>query len=1137
MGLDSTAELTIGLFDTDNLALFDVESDAPAKADHDPRIPGPAPDGPADPDPRSPDPDPRDPSPPDQNPRIPDPPDPHVPNPEPDPRVATEPTTADSKPVDAHPGPGGARPGRKKSKSRKRTPSTTTEAGTPETVADELTVTDTQRCAATALESIESGSGTAEALAAGNPAACEVEATIAELASTTADDTEAATHTPGDDSEAELVDVAPADDPLNEFRSSEVDLIADAGFPEEIYGELDARPSAVAAAESTELVDAPADDPLDEFSTGGTTPELAAEADFPEMFSDELAVIDARSEEVTASESIELGSGTSETVESATLDSTGVQNEATPTESATGTTVVGTDTTTTESLGTTTNAPTAAVFGGSADDPLNEFRSGEVTHDLATDTDIENEGEPCIDDITPAELEMDGTAGESVSQTLIPSDVDADPAVQHSTMPDDIAAAVRNSVEEDPIDADHSEGEGEVEAQAGDRTPADAEAQVGGPSESPVNAETQFASHPGTALDTKTPDNTEDAAPVDTDTNLASETKGGDDAPVDAETQVTGAQKNSIVTNTHVTADSKSPLDTDTQATADTKTSVDTSTQGDSPLAGPFLDDIRRTGAVKDVAPQKSVPEPAVDPLRREAAAAQPVSSMRASAEPPAQRARWDRKPRPDLDKTEAPAVPFADASSEVACSDEATDTEPSASIDSEATASETISVDTVALPLPAHRDEWEQRVLDDQHLLEDIAFAVGGPFHLMYPQRVARNIQGFRDVFVDAGVDGAIYYGKKANKAGCVARACAENGTGVDVSSVGELTAALAQGVRGNELMVTGPAKSDDLLWLAVRHGALIALDALDELRRLERIASAATPARVLLRVLPAGSASRFGLSDSEIGAAMSVIGAAGPAGLEPIQLEGFSFHLSGYDAAARAGQAEELIDHCLAARKLGHPVTTISIGGGFGVDYVPEQAWTEFTAGVNSEWFHAGKNFDSFYPYHFPAPGPAMLSAVLEQRRLGERLRDNDIRLAIEPGRALLDNAGSTVFRVQGGKTRFAHGRPYQVLTVDGTSLSLSEQWFDSEFLPDPVLWPHRPGTPTPAAVGAATCLESDMLSWRRIPLPRHAEVGDLLIYPNTAGYQMDSNESAFHDLPIPPKIVLHDAPGERVRWTFDS
>lgn len=433
-----------------------------------------------------------------------------------------------------------------------------------------------------------------------------------------------------------------------------------------------------------------------------------------------------------------------------------------------------------------------------------------------------------------------------------------------------------------------------------------------------------------------------------------------------------------------------------------------------------------------------------------------------------------------------------------------------------------------MAAPLPAHRDEWEQRVLDDPNLLGDIAFAVGGPFHLMYPARVTENVRGFQQAFADAGVDGFVYFGKKANKAACVVRACAEQGAGVDVASTGELTAALAQGVRGPELMVTGPEKSHDLLWLAARHGALIAVDSVGEL---DRIAALGLEVRVLLRVLPPASASRFGMTEAEIEHALTASTQRGS-----VRLEGFSFHLSGYDPVPRAELAADLVRRCLQARTLGHPASTISIGGGFGVDYVPADRWAEFSGEVSRRWFHTGKKFDSYYPYHCPEPGPAMLTAILNRDGLAGRLRDNGIRLAIEPGRALLDRAGSTVFRVQGSKTRLAHGHPYRILTVDGSSLSLSEQWFDSEYLPDPVLWPARAGTVTPTVVGAATCLESDMLSWRRIPLPCPAEPGDLLIYPNTAGYQMDSNESAFHELPLPPKVALHDAPGGRYRWTLD-
>ncbi|WP_067710593.1 diaminopimelate epimerase [Nocardia yamanashiensis] len=429
---------------------------------------------------------------------------------------------------------------------------------------------------------------------------------------------------------------------------------------------------------------------------------------------------------------------------------------------------------------------------------------------------------------------------------------------------------------------------------------------------------------------------------------------------------------------------------------------------------------------------------------------------------------------------------------------------------------------------MPAHRDEWEQRLLADRKMLEVFATAIGGPFHVMYPARVVRNIRAFQAVFQRTGVPGTIYYGKKANKAACVVAACVQAGAGVDVSSLGELEAALAGGVRGADLVVTGPAKSEELLGAAVRHDALVAVDAPDELDRL-----AGTGARVLLRVLPPHSDSRFGLTAGEVEQALATLDR------DAIRLEGFSFHLGGYEAAPRAELALRLIEYCREARYLGHPADTISIGGGFGVDYVPAEHWRSFLRGLNPLWFHRDRapKPESFYPYHCPAPGPAMLETILAHRQLGARLRTADIRLAIEPGRALVDRAGSTVFAVQGVKTRTAHGHPYSILTVNGSSLSLSEQWFDTEYLPDPALWPPRPGRVTPACVGGASCLEDDMISWRRIPFPRAARPGDLLIYPNTAGYQMDSNESTFHELPIPPKVVLRDAEGAKFDWTLDG
>ncbi|MEU9448642.1 alanine racemase [Streptomyces sp. NPDC048277] len=435
---------------------------------------------------------------------------------------------------------------------------------------------------------------------------------------------------------------------------------------------------------------------------------------------------------------------------------------------------------------------------------------------------------------------------------------------------------------------------------------------------------------------------------------------------------------------------------------------------------------------------------------------------------------------------------------------------------------------------LPAHADPETRGLLADP-LLRELSHGLGGPYHVLLPTAFDANAAAFNAVFDESGVDGRVYYAKKANKAAVFAERAAVAGLGVDVASRGELREALAAGVRGDELVVTGPAKADEFLRVAVLQGALIAVDALDELARLDAVAGElGRTARALLRVLPAEQPhSRFGLHESELTVALARI--AGSA----VSLEGFSFHLSGYDVRQRADLAGVLVDLCGRARELGLPADSISIGGGFAVDYVDGADWREFGESNRAEHFHAGKRFGGgFYPYHSPVAGADALRAVLAcvpaggSVSLAEVLRTANMRLLVEPGRALLDQAGFTVFRVQGVKERDG----YAILTVDGSSLSLSEQWFDSEFLPDPVLVPARPEDgPHPACVGAATCLESDLLTWRKIPFPAPPAVGDLLVYLNTAGYQMDSNESPFHELPLPPKVVV-ERTSDRFRWHLD-
>lgn len=451
----------------------------------------------------------------------------------------------------------------------------------------------------------------------------------------------------------------------------------------------------------------------------------------------------------------------------------------------------------------------------------------------------------------------------------------------------------------------------------------------------------------------------------------------------------------------------------------------------------------------------------------------------------------------------------------------------------------------SAAAPMPALRRPWEQALLAEPNYLASIATAIDGPFHVVHPETFAENLSAFSEVFDDLGVTGAIRFGSKANKSRAFVTACAQAAEttahagrfGVDVASEGEFIAALGAGVRGEEIMVTGPLPSPRLQRLARRHRAHVAVDTLGSLRSL--IASATPePLNIVIRLRQATGTSRFGCTDDDVRAALDEL-----IDVEHLRLRGFSFHLTGYDLTMRTESAHRAIDWCLRARDAGHQIDVVSLGGGLPITYVGEADWDHYREREAGNWYWDGRVAGGLYPYAGTPSGPAALRTVLAQQVSGhtdtiaDRARDGQFAVMIEPGRALCDGAGVSVFTVRTVDTR-SDGT--SIITVDGSSLSLSEQWFNSEFLPDPVVVSRAAAaadSPTfPAAVAGGTCLDSDFLSRRLIPFPSPPQPGDLLVYPNTAGYQMDSNESEFHRQPLPPKVVLSGSVATTLKWSLE-
>jgi diaminopimelate decarboxylase len=421
-------------------------------------------------------------------------------------------------------------------------------------------------------------------------------------------------------------------------------------------------------------------------------------------------------------------------------------------------------------------------------------------------------------------------------------------------------------------------------------------------------------------------------------------------------------------------------------------------------------------------------------------------------------------------------------------------------------------------------------RLIRCPETLFDLARTYGSPLHIVFPDVLKANVEAFRAVLHRHEISHQIFYGAKVNKSPSLVRAAVEANIGVDVSSLYEMRDALRAGIDPSRLCATGPAKTRVFHMALVANHALVSVDSVEELHDLEAVAreiGPERPARVLLRYRPSDAAShRFGMTEDELLLCLDRI-AHSP---DVFLFEGFHFHLSGYRYESRAATVRELVRFVDAARAMGLEPKLIDIGGGMPVRYVEHAHYEAFLKAQDERHYRTGKRPASFYPYGGPI-GPdqwldrLLASPALHGRSIAAYLKANALTLAIEPGRSLADQTAMSVFRIARVKS-MAAGEA--VIFVEGSSFSACETWFGSEFLVDPLLisGQREPGvgvTATRSWIAGHSCLDEDVITNRWLSFARTPRAGDLLVYANTAGYQMDLLENEFHRHPMPRRICV--------------
>ncbi|MFE3542871.1 decarboxylase [Nocardia sp. NPDC059177] len=418
-----------------------------------------------------------------------------------------------------------------------------------------------------------------------------------------------------------------------------------------------------------------------------------------------------------------------------------------------------------------------------------------------------------------------------------------------------------------------------------------------------------------------------------------------------------------------------------------------------------------------------------------------------------------------------------------------------------------------------------------------------GSPLHLVFPQAFTGNLAALREALDRARLGYRICYAHKVNRSAAFARTAAHAGIGIDVASAPELRSALDAGFTGDRIEATGP-KGAGMLAAARAAGVTVNVDNLWELETLAGLGAT----EVLLRVSGfAGSApSRFGVDLAEFGTALALL----VRHRDRVRLRGVAFHLDTASTAERVRAVEECLALIERAYAAGLTPTVLDIGGGLrqvftadptGYDAYdhalragllgqgPVLHWGTSTFGyhVADGVVHGGA---VFHKYANTDPAPALLTELLTAplpghggRELGKVLADNLLELWLEPGKALVDQAGITVAQVEFVK-RAGNGARLVHLNLSRDAVTAADQ----EVLIDPLVLT-EPAESAPAGVYFAghLCLERDLVTQRQVRVERMPVPGDPVVFANTAAYHTDLSAAGASMHPAPAKIaaVWHD------------
>ncbi|MEW2511312.1 type III PLP-dependent enzyme [Streptomyces sp. NPDC046870] len=386
---------------------------------------------------------------------------------------------------------------------------------------------------------------------------------------------------------------------------------------------------------------------------------------------------------------------------------------------------------------------------------------------------------------------------------------------------------------------------------------------------------------------------------------------------------------------------------------------------------------------------------------------------------------------------------------------------------------------------------------------LTELAERFGTPSYVYDLDRVAAARD---DLFAALPDEVEVFYAAKANPHPELLRELRSGGTRgcrVEISSVGELDAALRAGFPGDRILYTGPGKTTGELTEALTRGVrLFSTESYGDLCRVgESALGLGVTADCLIRVNNAtgaaatsirmtGVPSQFGF-DSEtlpgLAAALREVPGTSIAGLHFFPLS------NAKDEASLVAEFRHTVATAAALQDaLGVSFRLLDIGGGFAAPYAV-QGERPVYGGLRDALAEA-------LDEHFPG------------------WRDGAPQIACESGRYLVADSGTLLTSVVNVKD----SRDTRYLVLDAGINTFGGMSGLGRILPVSVEPYESVGADgTPASLAGPLCTPGDLLG-RNVPLPELAP-GDLLTVPNAGAYGPTASLLMFLGRPAPAEIVV--------------